>query len=683
MKINVSLYIIAFLMSFGAFAQVDRSKMPEPGPAPKISLEKPKEFKLKNGMTVMVVENHKLPRVSYSLDIDNRPIANGKKAGVESLIGSMMGNGTTNIPKDEFNEEVDFLGARINFGSSGAFASGLSKYSERILELMADAAINPLLTEEEFKKEQAKLIDGLKTQEKSVEAVSDRVGSALSYGKNHPYGEFTTQETVNNVAFGDAVSYYESYFNPNNAYLVVAGDIDYKTIKSQIENYFGKWEKTVGISYTVPEAAPNVQYTQINFIDMPNAVQSDVMVTNNVDLKMKDDDYQAALITNYILGGGSDGYLYQNLRESKGYTYGSYSNIGSNKYGNARFTATAQVRNEVTDSSVVELLNEVKRLKTEPVNAETLKLAKAKYVGNFVMALESPQTIARYALNIKQNDLPEDFYTTYLQKINAVTADDVMRVANKYLKTDNARIIVVGKGSEVLDNLEKTGIPIMYFDAYANSVDKPNYEVEMPADMDANKVLEAYIKAVGGKEELEKVNSVYMTAEAEFQPGMMLNLTSKTTNKTQSLTEVNAMGQTVMKSVVNGDTGYMMMQGQRKDLSAEELTTYKMESTPFPELNLLDSDVKLEKIENVDGANAYKINVSESKSIFYNMDTGLKIKQVETTPQGMSVQYFSDYQNVGNIKFPFKMIQESGPQKFDFTVKEIKVNEGVSDADFN
>ena len=188
-----------------------------------------------NGLKVLVVENHKLPRVSYSLNIDNKPVATGAKAGVESLIGSMLGNGTTSISKDEFNEEIDFLGASVNIGINGGSARSLSKYSERILELMADAAINPLLTEEEFNKEKEKLIESLKSEEKSIDAISGRVGNALLYGAQHPYGEFVTKETVNNVTFDNAVAFYEEQFNPNNAYLIIIGDVDLKTVKKQIK----------------------------------------------------------------------------------------------------------------------------------------------------------------------------------------------------------------------------------------------------------------------------------------------------------------------------------------------------------------------------------------------------------------------------------------------------------------
>ncbi len=157
--------VLAF-MAFAVQAQIDRSKMPEPGPSPEINLKDPQRFELNNGLKVLVVENHKLPRVSVQLTLDNPPILEGDKAGVSSLTGSLLGNGSTSIPKDEFNEEVDFLGANISFGSQSAFASSLSKYFPRILELMADAAINPNFTQEEFDKEKDKLITGLKLRKK-------------------------------------------------------------------------------------------------------------------------------------------------------------------------------------------------------------------------------------------------------------------------------------------------------------------------------------------------------------------------------------------------------------------------------------------------------------------------------------------------------------------------------------
>lgn len=693
MKTKISAFIALFLMTVGVVnAQIDRSKQPKPGPAPKITLEKPGEFKLNNGIEVLVVENHKLPRLSITLRIDNKPISEGDKAGVSSILGAMLGNGTTNIPKDEFNDEIDFLGANLGFGSQSAFASSLSKYSDRIIELMADAAINPLLTKEEFEKEKEKLIENLKSQEKSVDAVAGRVGSALSYGKNHPRGEFVTEETVNNIEFGDVLAFYEKYFNPNNAYLVIVGDVEIGDIKRKVKEHFGKWEKSAGVDITIPEPAANAQYTQINFVDMPNAVQSNISLTNNVDFKMNDEDYHAVLIANKILGGGFGSYLNMNLREKHGYTYGARTNISTSRWNASRFTAGAAVRNMVTDSAVVETLKEINRIKTEPVDSKDLENAKAKYVGDFILDLESPRTIADYALNIKLNNLPEDFYSTYLAKINAVTKEDVMRVANKHFRPENARIVVVGKGSEVLENLEKTGIPIKYYDAYANATEKPVFSKPLPEGLTAETVIKNYVKAVGGEDALRAVNTTHTTSEmtipgAPFKPKAIIKQMSP--NKFSMEVIAEGMG-TLMKQNFDGENGYMVQQGQRIPMDEKDVSSRKSNKGLFEELFMESSNLELVSKITIDGTDVYKIKVTKddkSSHRYYDVETGYLLRTEETNEtQGQSITTVTDYSNykeVNGVMMPYTMKVTAGPQAFTFETTEVKINEGVTAEDFN
>lgn len=689
MKKYLVLTVLSLFMT-ASYAQIDRSTQPKPGPAPKINLKEPTRFELKNGLKVLVVENHKLPRVRIQLSIDNPPIMEGDKAGLSALTASMMGKGSTNIPKDEFYEEVDFLGATIFIGDQSAFASSLSKYFPRILELMADAALNPNFLPEEFDKEKEKIITGIKSQEKDVSAVADRVQLALAYGKNHPFGEFMTEETVNNVTLADVEQFYRSYFVPANAYLVVIGDVEFENVKELVTKAFTPWSKAAPPSFTYSDPK-DVQYTQINFVDMPNAVQSEVAVQNITDLKMKDEDYLDALLANRILGGGGQARLFKNLREDKGYTYGSYSGIRANKYSPMRFNAYAQVRNAVTDSSVVEILKEIDKITSEPVSDEELANAKAKYAGSFVMALEKPETVAEYALNIETEDLPKDFYETYLERLDAITKEDVLKAAQKHFSTTNSRVVVTGKGSDVLENLEKVtfkgkDVPVLYFDKYANRTEKPDYNAAIPEGMDAKTVLENYIQAIGGKSKLEGVESYSMVAEAEMQ-GMKLELEMKKTAQDQFMQNVKVQGNSMQKQVLDGDSGYMVVQGQRKDLSPEEISKIKEESAAFPELNYLAAgDVSLEGIEPVGDKKAYKLKISDNKTAFYDVETGLKVQEINTQEmqgqQMTSTMGYGDYQEVSGIKFPFKLMQSMGPQNFEFLVKEIKVNEGVDATDF-
>ena len=691
MKNKIILLISIFLLSFGANAQLDRSIMPKGGPTPKISLKTPKEFKLKNGIKVLVVEDHKLPRVSYSVRIDNGPILEGDKAGVLSIISAMLGNGTTTISKDEFNEEIDFLGANVNIGFGGSFASSLTKHSDRILELMSDGIINPLLTEEEFNKQKEQLIEGLKSDEKSLDAISARVGNALSYGKNHVYGEFITEKSLEEVNFSDVLEFQKKYTNPNNAYIVVIGDVNYKEVKKSIIEKFSSWKKAKNIEYLTPEFTSNVELSQFNFIDLPTATQSSISITNNVDLKMNDEDYFAALITNNILGGGGEGYLFKNLREDKAYTYGAYSSLGSNRYGVERFKAGAKVRNMVTDSAVTQVVNEIVRIRTELVDAQLLKNAKAKYVGNFIMRLERPQTVANYALNIKLNNLPEDFYETYLEKINAVTQDDVKRVANRFFDIGRSRIIIVGKGSDVVANLEKVGFPINYFDKYANPVAKPVFNKAIPKGLTALDVMSNYIKSIGGKEKISAINSLVTKASvtipgAPFAPEAISK--KMMPNKTSFEMKANMGGQTIslMKRNFSGEKGYMEQQGQKIMMSEKELEEAKNVQGIFEELYFTEDQLELVSINSIDGEDVYKVKVTKNDKVsyrLYNVETGYLISlEEEDENKNISSTKYGDYKNVNSIMVPYFMQVNAGGQELEFNFTEVLINVSLKDSDF-
>ena len=677
-----SIIILSSLFLTFIMQAQDRTQ-PKSGPSPVIKIKKPEAFTLPNGLKVMVVENHKLPRVSFSLNIDNTPYTEGNKKGVADLTSSLIGNGSVKISKDAFNEEIDFLGADLNFYSSGASGSSLSKYSGRILELMAEGALNPKFTQEEFDKEKDKLIEGLKTQEKSVAAVAGRVQNVLAFGKSHPSGEFLSEETIKNVTLSDVENNYHTNFVPENAYLIIIGDVKFKETKKAVEKLFGSWAKATAPSLTYTDPV-NVQYSQINFVDMPNAVQSEISLQNTVNLKMTDKDYFATIVANQILGGDFNSYLNMNLREAHGWTYGARSSIGGSKYVST-FRASTQVRNAVTDSAVVEFFKEIKKIRTEKVTDEMLSNVKAGYVGKFVMQIEKPQTVAGYALRIKTQGLPEDFYENYIKNINAVTADDVLAVANKYFLEDNIRVVIVGKGSEVISGLEKLKIPMFYFDKYGTPTEKPVMKKAAPDGVTAKSVLDNYIKAIGGEKAILAVKSLSTIAAGEIQ-GTALEMTSKITSSNKMVVEMKAMGMTMMKQVVNDKGAYVSQQGQRKDLDGDKLAEAKASAMPFDELKMSQkTGVALDGIESFNGADAYVIKDGKS-TLYYDVKSGFKIGKAvvqEANGQKMTqITNFGDYKEVKGIKFPFKTSLSFGPQEIEFKTTEVKINEGVTDADF-
>ena len=679
---NISILLTLFLVT--GIMQAQNRPQPKPGASPMVQIKKPQSFVLKNGLKVMVVENHKLPRVSFNLTLDNPPFAEGNKKGVDDLTSSLVGNGSQKTPKDVFNEEIDFLGANINFSSQGASASALSKYSGRVLELLAEGALFPLFTQEEFDKDKAKMIEGLKANEKSVAAISSRVVDVLAFGKNHPSGEYVSEETLKNVTLADVQSNYATRFVPENAYLVIIGDVKFKETKAAVEKLFGAWEKKT-ITKENYTANPNVGQLQINIVDVPNAVQSEISLVNTLNLKMNDPDFFPAVIANQILGGDFNSYLNMNLREKHAWTYGARSEIGSGKYV-TKFVANSAVRNAVTDSAVVEFIKEIKKIRTEKVDAEVLKNVKAGYIGRFVMNVQKPQAVARYALNIETEQLPADFYEKYIQTINAVTPDDIQRVANKYFLLDNTRIVIVGKASEITPGLEKLKLPLFFFDKYGSPVEKPVTKKEIPAGVTAKSVLENYIKAIGGDKAVATVKTIAMTGSTTIpQAPSPLSFTSKIDNKGKMMVELAMGAMSLMKQVVNEKGAYAIQQGQRRDFTGKDLDAMKASATVFKEVSLLKkADITLSSIETINGKDAYGIKDGKT-TYFYDATTGLKVAESKVLEQGgqsmTQTTNYGDYRDVKGVKVPFNIIQNVGFE-LDIKMSDIKINEGVTDADF-
>ena len=638
----------------------------------------------------MIVENKKLPRASASLVIDNPPVFEGPKAGVSELLGSLLGEGTTTISKDDFNEEVDLLGASISYSSEGANASSLSRYFKRILTLLAEGVIHPKFTQEEFEKKRDLLIDGIKSGEKSTANIARRVEKALAYGLNHPYGEFVTEESVQRVSLSDVSLFYDTYYKPNNAYLVIVGDVDEKEMKKTVKKLFKNWKATNKISSSFP-TPKNASAIEIDFVNMPNAVQSEITVQNIVNLTMKDEDYFPALIANKILGGGGEARLFLNLREDKGYTYGSYSRIGNDKNTVSRFRANASVRNAVTDSAVVEILREVEKIRINPVSDD--ELAKAKYIGDFVLALEKPSTIARYALNIETEGLSKDYYKNYLTKINAVTKEDVRRVAQKYFKVDLAKIVVTGKASEVLENLEKMtfkGKPISvnYYDKFGKPSSRPE-KSNIPDGVTAKTILNDYLDAIGGTKLVKSVRSLVITYEGSAMESSITSEEKKTADKNAQVFSIN--GNPMMTMVVTKKEAFSKQGGQKMSLPQPMAIDLKNSVGIFPEIDFIENPkTTLVGVEEVDGKEAYKIQISGdvvSFEFFYDVASGLKVKESSTTNMGGQSQkqdsMLSDYQAFEGILFPTKKSQLLGQLSIEMTLKSVVMNTELTAEDFN
>ena len=640
----------------------------------------------------MVVENNKLPRASASLSFDNPLIFEGKIAGVSSILAEMIGNGTQSISKEDFIEEVDFMGASVNITGSGAFAGSLKRYFPRVLELMAQAVLEPLFTQEEFDNQKNLIKESLKTSEKDVSTAANRVQNFITYGSNHPNGEFVSQGSLDKAGFEDAIEFYNNYSSPNNAYLVIIGDVEFEEIKSKVTDLFSSWKSKEVLADSFPEPK-NPEETEVIFVDMPNGVQSVVTVINSIDFNKKESDYFSALVATRILGGGGAGRLFNNLREDKGWTYGSYSSISESYKTKGLVLAQAQVKNEVTDSAAVELLVELEKMRNKLVTDEELMSTKAKYTGNFVMSLENPSTIAGFARNIITQNLPEDYYNSFLENINDVTKKDVQNAAQKYFSPNKTRIFITGIGSEILEKVEGiefngNKLTVRYFDQYGSETSRPDYSVS--EDITAESVISKYIESIGGAEKLNSISSIEVKATANIQ-GTVLEMYSLKNDQNQSLMEMSAMGMTIARTVFNKYQGYNEVNGQKIPLTDIELEQAIINSALFSELNYDFETVELVGTSVVNDEKAYEVKITDNKSVFYSVETGLKLKELESQEiEGNLIigeVFYNEYEEVDGILLPKEINQVSAaipvPGGITFKSTSIKLNVKTSDSDFN
>ena len=689
---KIFLFALATVFIQAASAQkLDRSVKPTPGPAPVIKLADPVIYKLANGITVLVVENHKLPKVTATYSIDAGPITEGEKAGVNELMGGMLNEGTTTKTKVQFDEAVDQMGANIGLSASGASVSSLTRYFDKAFGLMADALRNPAFPAASFDKLKSQSITGLKSSERSAKAISQRVVNALAYGTKHPNGEFATEQSINSITLDDVKATYKKYITPSRGYLTFVGDIKPEAAKALATKAFGDWK---GSPLTLPVLTKvnNPSKTEINVIDLPTAVQSEITVTNLVDLPMSNPDYHAVLLANQILGGGSDSKLFRNLREKHGFTYGAYSSTGAGRF-QTMFQANAAVRNEKVDSAVVEFLKEIQNMRTVKVDKEELQNTKNLYNGNFALGLENPARTASFASNILINNLPKDFYRTYLQKINAVTPDDILRVSKKYFGHDDTRIVIVGKQEVFVPALTKLGFTVKAFDNYAAPV-TATAKSTAAVNKSAQEIISAYLTAIGGESELKKVTSLLQTGDFEVQ-GQKLNATIRSMHPNLESTEISMNGTTVMKQVFNGTTGSQSQMGQKKDISGEELAEKKTKQGIFEQLYYKDKKIEVAGVAKVGTADAYKLLITgangKKATEYYDVKSGLLLKEEKTAKVNgadiTQIAEYSDYRKAGNVLLPYKINQSvvtaMGNQDFAITIKDIKVNSEVKAADFN
>jgi zinc protease len=682
------IYFLAFLPVM-SIAQVDRSKAPKPAPAPAIKIGQPATIILPNGLKVFVVKNSKLPRVTASLTIDQDGIIEGDKTGLTQMAGNLMRRGTATMTKDKLDEEIDFLGASVNTSAFSASAFSLKNNFPRVFALMSDVVLKPSLPSAELEKIRKQQLSALQADKDDPNSIADNVANRLVYGKNHPYGDIETEQTINNVKLEDIKKFFSTYWVPNNAYLVFVGDITREEAKALALKHFAGWRRGTVVKPTFPKPQPPAK-TYVAIVDRPASVQSVITFITPVELRPGSPEAIPASVMNNILGVGSSGRLFQNLREKHGFTYGAYSNLKSDRLIGA-FSAEASVRNEKTDSAIAEFLSEFKAISSKATPDSDVVNMKNFLSGQFARSLENPATIANFALNIARYNLPPDYYQNYLKNLGTVNPQKVQAIATKYVNPKQMHIIVVGNAKQIAPGLEKYG-EVKYFDVYGNEVAAPAAGKKVDASVTPQSILEKAAAAVGSPAAVAAVKDVQLTGEASAM-GQKFTITQKAILPSSYLFTISMGPMALVKKMVKDGTYTVSQQGQAGEADEEDKEEINEDAAIFTDAYLLKQTgykFDVAGIEQVEGKDAYVVSVKtvagREYTNYYDVTSGLKVKtttQEDAGPMGkVTVQtYYSDYKPFAGVQIPTRVLVDQGQLKIDMNFKEIQVNAGLKPED--
>ncbi len=681
------IYLFAWF-PLAALSQIDRSKVPQPSAAPAIKIGQPATYTLANGLKVFVVQNSKLPRVNASLTIDLEGIVEGDKSGLTSMGGSLLRRGTTAMNKAKLDEEIDFLGASINTSGTGVSASSLKTNFSKVMSLMSDIVLRPSFPAVELEKIRRQELSGLQAAKDDPSAISQNVINRLTYGKDHPYGDISTEQTINNVKLEDIKNYFSTYWKPNNAYLVFVGDITPAEAKLLAEKSFGSWQKGVVPKVEYKQPQPPAK-TYVAVVDRPASVQSLITFVTPVQLKPGSPETIPSSVMNNILGGGFSGRLFANLREKHAYTYGASSGLKSDRLVGA-FTASAQVRNEKTDSAISEFLYEFKRMRTEALQEDEVSRMKNYLSGGFARSLENPSTIANFALNIARYNLPATYYQDYLKNLGNVSPQTVQGMANKFILPNQMHIVIVGNAKQISPGLEKYG-EVKYFDVYGNEVAAPTVK-KADASVTPQSILQKAAAAVGTPQAIAAIKDLEFNGEASIM-GQTITINQKHILPSAFSFSASMGGMVVQQQSLKNGKYTFTQQGQSKEPDAQDKEEMDEKSSFFSDAYLLKqtgNNYTLSGIEKVEGKDAYALQVKtvagREFTNYYDVASGLRVKSStvkDAGPMGkITVQTsFMDYKPYNGVQIPSHILVDLGQFKQDINFKNIKVNTGLKEGD--
>jgi zinc protease len=658
---------------------------------------------LANGLQVIAVSHHEQPAVSLRLLFKaggaQDPV---DKPGVASLAAALLDQGTTTKSAEQIATSIDSIGGAIGAGSSAeltSIGSVVMKDSFAFaLDLVSDIARNPAFAPEEIDRQRQQILSGLKVSYDDPEYLAGVVFDRLVYGF-HPYGrpDAGTPKSIATITREDLVQFHKNWFAPNNAILAVVGDVTAAEAFAGVERAFGKWERTELPAAKSMEAPPPTR--RLIVIDRPGAVQTEIRVGHS-GLPRKHPDYLALDLAIKILGGEGGNRLHRVLRSERGLTYGASADIHALKDG-GDLVAETDTRSETTGEALRLIVDEMWRLQRQRVSERELADAQAYLTGSFPLTIETPSAIALQILNAMFYGLDLNELQTYRERVNAITVDDIQRVARQYLRPDRLSIVLVGDSTQFAKQLAGLGfeqferIPASELDLAAADLRRQpagpvggriapvsfersgRDQTAAPAqtgsappaktEPDARTLIDRAVEAKGGLQKLRGIrtlkaineHTVHSVTDETGQKPTTFRSTTVIRYPGEFRVDMNVPG-TTMIQVFDGGQYWVQDHEGVKTAPAEMAAAIKsnvQRDTIQMLLAVVDGKIVARREPDVDGAPALTIEGTEMRPVTIVLDpkTSLILRQRFAGPRNVAVEeQFTDYRAVDGIQVAFR-----------------------------
>jgi predicted Zn-dependent peptidase len=683
--------LIGFLLLL-TFLQVlkssDTTKVSKPEPLPE------KEFKfpeyqtvtLDNGLKIFIIEDHKQPTVEFRLLVPGGLSVDTLKPGTAEITASLLTKGTKKLNALDIAKKIDGVGASISANVETDFvtvkAYGLKKHLNTILDVYSQVIMTPSFPEGEFNKIIPQIISSIEQEKSDPRTIASKMSRKIIYGEEHPYAVSATEQTVSSVNISDVKKYFSNYFVPNNATLAVIGDVKPNDIIKEIKKRFSNWEKSKNdVTIKLPPVSPLP--LGVYFIERPGSVQSTILFVSKA-IPYTHRDYDLLELATNVISGGISGRLYKTLREEHSFTYTPYGRLSQNKYF-GRYFCGADVKNPVTDTALVVMLNQITSLTKTPPDEQELAKVKTYQAGAYKMSFENSDFVGLLIQNADFYGKPVKDLETYAERIMNFSANSVKSIANQYLNPTKGYIVVVGS-PEIKEKLTQFG-KIFDFDLDLNPLSGEKAKME-EVNLTAEELIEKYINAIGGRTAISNIQTIIDTAQVEMIystgpiKGQLIQF-QKAPDKKYMIFDMDMFKQ---ETWVNGQDVWIKLEKTEK-LNSNEAEKLISDAQMFRYSKLIEQGYKC----NVLGKQGSYILMKAispkgfASTFYFNSKTFLidKVERVDVTTTGtlLLTELIKEYIEIGGVKLP-RIAENVNPLYTIKLVNNYTLNQSLDDSLF-